>query len=131
MTGIGLGTEISVRLAALDSPKLIWGAAGWLPVAAAAAGVLLVLLVIGYWRAPASPGVRWIAASLKALAVVILALCLLEPLLGGTRARPGANQFVVLADNSQSMSLKDRGSEQTRGEQLKSISGKSSTWLGQ
>ena len=85
--------------------KLVWGAADWLGVAAGLAGALLVLLLIGYWRAPAGRGVRLIAAALKALAILILALVLLDPLFSGTRARPGANQFVVLADNSQSMTL--------------------------
>src|SRR5205085_1297379 len=36
----------------IDAPKLVWGAANWLPLAAAAAALLLALLIYGYWRAP-------------------------------------------------------------------------------
>jgi uncharacterized membrane protein len=115
----------------IEAPKLLWGAADWLAVAATFAAVLLAMLVVGYWRAPASRAVRWIAGTLKAIAILILALCLLEPLLGGTRARPGANQFVVLADNSQSMTLRDRDANQTRGDQLKTLTGKTAAWLAQ
>ena len=90
---------------------LVWCAADWLAVAAGLAAGLLLLLAWGYRRAPASRGVRALAAGLKALAVLVLAACLLEPLFSGTRARPGANQFVVLADDSQSMSLRDDGGD--------------------
>jgi uncharacterized membrane protein len=113
----------------IDAPKLVWGAPNWFMFAAAAAAVMLVLLLVGYWRAPASRGVRLSAAALKALGVVILALCLMEPLFSGTRARPGANQFVILADNSQSMSLRDKGTTQSRAEEIKSLAGKDAGWL--
>ena len=75
-----------------------------------------------------------LAAGLKALGVAVLALCLLEPLFSGTRARPGANLFALLVDNSQSMSLKDRGADQTRGQQVKALGAKTARWparLGQ
>src|SRR5439155_4091293 len=109
---------------------LVWGSGNWLPVAAAALGLLLLLLLWGYFSAPASRQVRITAAGLKTLAIVILAICLVEPLLSGARARPGANIFVVLADNSQSMTLRDRDATQTRAEQLKSLIAKpAATWL--
>jgi hypothetical protein len=121
-------------LAASDIPKLVWGAASWLPVAATVAGLLLVLVLAGYWRAgAASRGVRVAAGSLKLLGVLILAACLLEPLASGTRARPGANQFVILADNSRSMSLplrSDAPADSTsRGDELKSLIGPDAKWL--
>ena len=46
---------------------------------------------------------RVLASAVKLVGILILALCLLEPLLSSNRARPGANLFVVLADNSQSI----------------------------
>jgi uncharacterized membrane protein len=113
-----------------NNATLVWGAADWLPVAATAAAALLLLVVLGYRRAGAGRGVRLLAASLKVLGVLILALCLLEPLFSGTRARPGANQFLVLADNSRSMTLADQGAAgQTRAAQLKSLAPKSAAWL--
>src|SRR5436189_6474805 len=91
----------------IKPPTLVWGAPGWLAIAATGAALLLALLVWGYWRTGPSRGVRVLAGCLKAAGILVLALCLLEPLFSGTRARPGANQFVVLADNSQSMTLRD------------------------
>src|SRR6185503_15585945 len=115
----------------IEPPKLVWGATNWLAVATTLATVCLVLLLAGYWRAGATRPVRFIAGALKALGVIILALILLEPLFSGTRARPGANQFVVLADNSQSMTLKDRDASRSRGEELKALAPKSAAWLAQ
>jgi uncharacterized membrane protein len=104
----------------------------WLAVALAATVVLLVLLLVSYRRAVvASIGVRLVAAGLKVGAILILAACLLEPLFSGQRARPGANKFALLADNSQSMMLKDQGLRQTRGEELKSVAGKDAPWIAQ
>jgi uncharacterized membrane protein len=118
----------------MQPTTLVWGAMNWLAVAAGAAGVLLVLLIVGYLRARSgmvSAGVRVVAASLKILAILILASCLLEPLFSGQRARPGANKFVVLADNSQSMNLKDQGASKTRGDELKAMTGQDAPWLEQ
>jgi len=50
-----------------------------------------------------------------------LAACLLEPLLSRERARPGANYFALLADNSQGMKIKDRGATRSRGENLQAL----------
>ena len=84
-------------------------------LAASAAAVL----VWGYRRAPASLGVRLCASALKALGIAALALCLLEPLFSGTRPRPGANLFVVLADDSQSLEIRDPGATQSRARVLR------------
>jgi uncharacterized membrane protein len=115
----------------IEAPKLVWGAVNWVPIAAGLAAVLLLLLVAGYWRARAPRGLRWLAGAVKAVGILILVLCLLEPLFSGTRARPGANQFVILADNSQSMTLHDRDAAQARGEQFKEMAGKAAPWLAQ
>jgi uncharacterized membrane protein len=119
-----------------DHPTLVWGASHWLAFAAAAAALTLVLLAWGYWRTGSNlrPGLRVLCAGLKAVGILVLAVCLLEPMFSGTRARPGANLFVVLADNSQSMALKDRGADESRGEQAKALAAKGSRWparLGQ
>jgi hypothetical protein len=116
--------------AAAADTTLVWGAPQWLGAAAAFAGALLALLAWGYWRAGAGPGVRALAIGLKVLAVLLLAACLLEPLFSGRRARPGANQFVVLADDSKSMSLHDGGDARSRGERVRAIGESSSSpWL--
>src|SRR5437660_129862 len=111
----------------IEAPTVIWQGWDYLALAAAASLILLALLVVGYARAARgtlTTGMRFVAAGLKTVAILLLAACLLEPLYSGKRARPGANKFALLADNSQSMMLKDDAQRQTRGEQLKATADK-------
>ncbi len=89
----------------------------WLWPAACALGLGLALLAWGYLAAPPSTA-RWLGPILKALGIAALAACLLEPLWSGQRARPGANLFVLLADNSQSLRIHDGGDTRSRGDVL-------------
>src|SRR5690349_20850917 len=84
-------------------------------------GAAFVLLVWSYGQAPVSGGRRWLCFALKLLGVLALAACLLEPLWSRERARPGANFFAVVADNSQGMNIKDRGATRTRGQNLQAL----------
>jgi uncharacterized membrane protein len=102
----------------------------WLLPAAAFVVVAVALLWWSYRRAPASPGLRAACVGLKLLGLLALAACLLEPLWSGQRAKPGANFFVVLADNSQGMKISDAGATQSRGETLRSLlGGQKGAWL--
>lgn len=92
----------------------------WLWPAAGVLAATLVLLAWGYWAAPPSTA-RWLGPVLKLLGVAALAACLLEPLWSGQRARPGANLFAVLADNSQSLQIHDSGDPQSRGDTLRTV----------
>ena len=83
--------------------------------------VSLLLLLWAYGRAPAGIAVRVFCTFLKLLGIAALAACLLEPLWTGQRARPGANFIAVLADNSQSMQIKDRDESRNRGEVLRDL----------
>lgn len=97
---------------------LIFSGWNWLWLAASLLGVAGLLLFWTYRAAP--PGRwRWVCLGLKALGLLALVFCLLEPLWSGQRARPGANLFAVLADNSQSLRVKDRGATRTRGDVLR------------
>ncbi len=112
-------------LSSITIPKSDWV---WL-----SAGLLVIifaLLVWTYRRAQAiNPGNKT-AFILKLSGVLILALCLLEPLASGRRARPGANLFVVMADNSSGMNILDRGMSQSRGEILRAtVDVNNSGWL--
>ena len=84
-----------------------------------ARGIALVLV----WAPPAPPPPGGAGTSgcglLKLAGVIALALCLLDPMRVGQRARPGANLFALIADNSQSMQVKDAGQPQSRGEILR------------
>ncbi|HAM73667.1 MAG TPA: hypothetical protein DCM86_18695 [Verrucomicrobiales bacterium] len=104
-------------------------APSWLLPAALLVVAALGLLVLGYRRIPLSPGLRWGCVTLKLLGVLALGLCLLDPLWITQRARPGANFFVVLADNSLSLRIKDAGAAATRGEaQSKLLTGPGAAW---
>ena len=83
------------------------------------------LLWWSYRRAPVTGAVGAACFGLKLLGVLALAACLIEPLWTGQRARPGANYFAILADNSQSMQIKDRGEKLTRGEKVREALGAS------
>lgn len=101
----------------------------WLIPGALFSAAVLLLLVWSYRSAPGGAGHRALCLGLKLLGVLALALCLLEPIWSRERARPGANFFAVLADNSQGMKIKDRGAKQSRGENLHALlTGEKQPW---
>lgn len=103
----------------------------WIWVAAAVWVAALILMVWSYRGSRARGVALRMAFGLKLLAVAALALCLVEPLWSGRRARPGANLFLVVADNSRSMAVVDRGMVRTRGEILRSsLQTEAPQWLG-
>ena len=73
--------------------------------------VALVAVSALFWSYRTAPpgAARWICPLLKAAGLTALALCLLEPLWTGQHAKPGANLFAVVADNSQGLQIHDRG----------------------
>lgn len=102
------------------SPSLTFSGWNWLwPVLIFSAVALAVLL--WSYRALAGQPLRWVCLALKAVGLVALALCLLEPLWLGQRARPGANLVAVLADNSQGLQVKDQGETASRGETVRQL----------
>ncbi len=99
---------------------LIFSGSNWLWFAA---GTLVLALLLLFWsyRAASAGAARWVCLFLKMLGLVALAFCLLEPLWSGQRARPGANLFAIVADNSQGLQIKDRGQTHTRGQFLRDL----------
>jgi uncharacterized membrane protein len=74
------------------------------------------------WSSRRSVAEGWVSAVcglLKLAGVTALAACLLEPLWVSQRARPGANVFAIVADNSQSLQIKDDGAGKSRGELMR------------
>jgi len=120
----------------MTNVPLIWGSPDWLWVALGLFGIATIAILASYARrsATASPRVRLLCALLKGLGVTALVLCLLEPLLTGSKPKSGANAFVILADNSQSLGIRDDRAARTRGEWMKDRLAKESPWrtrLGQ
>jgi uncharacterized membrane protein len=108
---------------------LIWGAPDWAIAALVLGAVAAVSLLWSYGRAPVRPGVKLLAALLKGVGFAALVLALVEPLLTGTRPRRGANAFVLMADNSQSLLIKDdQNSKTTRGDWVRDRLQKESPW---
>ena len=105
------------------------GARPWLGWTALLSVAALAVLVWSYRRAGSRSWVRGLAAVLKGVGIVALAVCLVEPLFTGTRPRPGSNLFLVVADNSRSLQLSDRGSRQSRGQAMKDGLAEESAWL--
>jgi len=96
--------------------SLIWGSPGWIVAASSLMAVVLILLAWAYDRARAGRPVKVLAVTLKAIGFAVLIFSLIEPLLTGSRPKPGANAFGVLVDNSQSLQIRDAGSSKTRGD---------------
>jgi uncharacterized membrane protein len=99
-----------------------------------AATALLAVALIAVWRGAAVYRQRggWssLAVAGKVLAMLLIALCLTEPLWSSVRTRPGANLFLILADNSASLTICDANASQSRGEEMKSLlTGRERNWL--
>ena len=102
------------------------GSPNWVPGAVAAVVVITLLTLWSYRRTPMSAGMKLAGVLLKVLGVALLAVCLIEPLFSGVRPRPGANLFVVLADNSQSMTV--NSGSQVRADSLKEMLSEDTSW---
>jgi uncharacterized membrane protein len=99
---------------------IVFSARTWLlPILVLVVALAGALIWAGRRGAAGLP-VRIGCGLLKLAGVLALALCLLDPLRVSQRARPGANLFALIADNSQSMQVKDAGQSQSRGEILRS-----------
>ncbi len=108
---------------------LIISGRDWVLPVAVFLAVSLGVVAWSYRRDATSGAVRAVCAALKLLGLLTLGAVVLEPLWSGQRVTPGANLFVVLADNSQGMRIKDRGAAQSRGEVLRGLlTGDATAW---
>jgi hypothetical protein len=115
-------------------PSLILGTPQWLTAALVLMGIAICAILWSYARAATKRSVRIAAAVLKVLGFTALAISLLDPLLQSTRPRRGANAFVILADNSQSLKIRDDNSARDRGEWVREVLQPETPWrtrLGQ
>jgi len=102
----------------------------WVWPAGAVLVLALLLLAWSYRRAARVGPTSRIALGLKLLGILALALCLVEPLWSGRRAKAGANVFAVVADNSSSMSVRDADASAGRGATLQGLLNAGQTgWL--
>lgn len=112
-------------LGSITIPVSIWL---WLVVPLLTAA--LVLLIWSYRRSLELGTIHKIAFFLRLLGMLVLVLCLIEPLWNGRHAKSGANLFLVIADNSSGMNIQDQGANQSRGEILHAaLKDDSSDWI--
>jgi uncharacterized membrane protein len=109
--------------------EIILAGRNWLGVAVGLCLIALAVLAWAYARAGHVVWVRVLAGLLKATGILLLAALLVEPLFTGTRPRPGSNLFLVVADNSKSLQLADRGHAKSRGAAMKDTLSDQSSWL--
>jgi len=109
--------------------EIVLGARNWLGPAVILIVAASSVLFWNYLQSPARGWVRLVAPLLKFLGIVLLGICLVEPLYTGTRPRPGSNLFLVVADTSRSLELSNPGSRRTRGEEIRSQLAVDSPWL--
>ena len=101
----------------------------WLIMLVFAAAV--VLLFWSYRQSVELGAIHKTAFCLKLLGVLVLLICMIEPLWSGRRAKSGANLFLVVADNSSGMNIRDQGITRSRGEILRAaLQTNNSNWLG-
>lgn len=97
------------------------------------AGVSLffVSFLVSTLQAPIPFRWKWGLFSLKVLAVLLLAVCLLDPQWTSRHLKPGENLFLLLADQSASLNLNSaRDSQTSRGERFRSLlTDPESPWL--
>jgi uncharacterized membrane protein len=91
--------------------------------------VLAATLLWSWSRSALEPWVKIVCGLLKLAGIIALALCLLDPVWVGQHARPGANIFGVIADNSQSLNIKDAAETRSRGDVLREqLTGGAKAW---
>lgn len=100
---------------------VLLGGRDWIVPAVTLGVIAGMVVVVRYAGANLDRRTRLQAATLKGVALGLLILCLLEPLWSGQRARPGANLFAILADNSKSMTVQDPQLKDSRGQILKTL----------
>jgi uncharacterized membrane protein len=88
----------------------------------------MVIILLSYRRTTSPISLTWHAAliALRALAMTILAFCLLEPVLSVSTVVPQKSSVLVLLDDSESMSITDGALDNRRSTRLE----QTSEWFG-
>lgn len=109
--------------------ELFLGAEQWLGPAIGIMTLMIGVVVWSYYRCGLATGIRFTAMGLKLIGIAALVFCLVEPMITGKYPRRGANLFVVLADNSQSLAIKDPGEEESRADKVTRSLGRDQPWM--
>lgn len=106
----------------LGNPNWVWPAVG--------AGAVFLAILLGAYGRSMQP-VAWRAGLLllKGTAILLLALCLVNPLLSRSRVKPGENIVILLADRSASMQIGSGGGHSRGAEFQQLLTDPDSPWL--
>jgi hypothetical protein len=88
---------------------------GYWPVMVLIGVLALISVGITYWRMPELRGWRFVSGFMKMAGIVLLLIALLEPVLVREVPKKGANFFLVLADNSESHQMTEKGAAEVEG----------------
>ncbi len=95
-----------------------------------ALGAIALGVVLWSYRQRAIPSrVGRLAVGLKLTGLALLLISLVEPRVRSVQARPGANQLLVLVDDSASLTVRDADAEGTRGDQVRDLLSADAGWL--
>jgi len=108
-----------------------WGALHLWPLAAGLLALALLSLIWSYGRLRTAAGLKYLLVSLKLAGVLLLAVCLLEPLKTENRPATGKNLLVIAADTSRSMQIADAPRGKTRAERVADVMQPGQPWLAQ
>ena len=90
----------------------------WFGALMAILAVALGMILWAYHKAPVGRSVRRLCMGLKTLGIILLILCLFEPMATEERPKPKANMLAMVTDTSESLKLVDSGAGRSRGEIL-------------
>jgi uncharacterized membrane protein len=107
-----------------------WAATDWLVPTILLTLIAIAIVAWSYVRTPTGGKIRALLALVKIGAIVLLAVFLLEPMVRTEYPEPGANLLLVMADDSQSMQIKDAGSSSSREDLVKRALNEDADWLG-
>ena len=108
-----------------------WNAVHWWLPAVAAAMLAIPIVFWSNFSRQIGAGRSFALSAMKAIAIGLLALCLLEPMSQFEQAKPGANSLILMADTSQSLNVKDSGQTESRAQQLSQLLDQDATWMNQ
>lgn len=80
--------------------------------------ITLAIILWAYHKAPVDGKIRRICIGLKIVGVLLLLLCLIEPMTTTERVKPGGNLLALVADTSEGLNLTDAGDTRSRATHL-------------
>lgn len=108
---------------------IVWGAPDWAWPAIGLGVLALGFVAWSYRRTGGRAGARGWAAGFKLAGLLLLLAAIVEPRLLRVQARPGANQLLVLVDDSASLAIRDADAENSRADSVRALLSEERGWL--